>query len=168
MPLHNRLALRAAAALGFAVGATAAQAQANRPWVDPPASAASPAEKVEPPQPAASAPAAGEAAAKKPAETSPAPKAATASRPAMKRLAAKPRSPETAQKRVVDKRQVEVTRTGAIRPPTAAARRERIIREGRAEGLELMTLRTIEFPDGRRVQVLTRPDPGTVQELLGR
>jgi hypothetical protein len=29
-----------------------------------------------------------------------------------------------------------------------------------------MTLRTIEFPDGRRVQILTRPRPEAMSELM--
>jgi len=46
-------------------------------------------------------------------------------------------------------------------PNTRAAR----IREGLNSGLEVMTLRTIEFPDGRRIQILTRPKPGSLSEL---
>jgi hypothetical protein len=30
-----------------------------------------------------------------------------------------------------------------------------------------MTLRTIEFPDGRRMNVLVRPGEETVQEVMG-
>jgi hypothetical protein len=41
------------------------------------------------------------------------------------------------------------------------------VREGLNSGLQVMTLRTIEFPDGRRVQILTRPEPETMSELLG-
>lgn len=40
------------------------------------------------------------------------------------------------------------------------------IREGVNSGLEVMTLRTIEFPDGRRMQILTRPRPGAISELM--
>jgi hypothetical protein len=29
-----------------------------------------------------------------------------------------------------------------------------------------MNLRTIQLPDGRRIQVLTRPDPRTMSEVL--
>ncbi|WP_445503626.1 hypothetical protein [Microvirga sp. G4-2] len=45
---------------------------------------------------------------------------------------------------------------------TRAAR----VREGLNSGLEVMTLRTIEFPDGRRIQILTKPRPGAMSELL--
>jgi hypothetical protein len=31
-----------------------------------------------------------------------------------------------------------------------------------------MTLRTIELPDGRRMNILVRPDPQTVRDLLAR
>jgi hypothetical protein len=43
--------------------------------------------------------------------------------------------------------------------------REEQIRAGVNSGLEIMTLRTIEFPDGRRMQILTHPRPGTVSGL---
>jgi hypothetical protein len=44
------------------------------------------------------------------------------------------------------------------------APRERVSVAGRT--LEIMNLQTIELPDGRRYQVLTRPDPDTVEALL--
>ncbi|WP_205789873.1 hypothetical protein [Microvirga makkahensis] len=47
-----------------------------------------------------------------------------------------------------------------------SARAERV-REGIDAGLEVMTLRTIELPDGRRIQILTRPRPETMSELMG-
>ncbi len=55
----------------------------------------------------------------------------------------------------------------------AAERRTRVtrserIQDGLESGLRLMTLRTIQLPDGRRIQVLVRPDPEVVSELMGR
>ena len=35
-------------------------------------------------------------------------------------------------------------------------------------GLEIMNLRTIELPDGRRIRILTKPDPETVRRVLAR
>jgi hypothetical protein len=35
-----------------------------------------------------------------------------------------------------------------------------------AAGLEVRNLRTIVFADGRRITVLTRPDPETMRNLL--
>ncbi|WP_147707753.1 hypothetical protein [Microvirga massiliensis] len=37
-----------------------------------------------------------------------------------------------------------------------------------ANGLEIMNLRTIELPDGRRIRILTKPDPETVRRVLAR
>lgn len=45
------------------------------------------------------------------------------------------------------------------------ARIERI-RRGIDSGLEVMNLRTIELPDGRRINILTRPDPEFMSEIL--
>jgi hypothetical protein len=45
-------------------------------------------------------------------------------------------------------------------------RRYQTIQEGLDAGLEVMRLQTIELPDGRRIRVLTRPDPATMSELL--
>ena len=51
----------------------------------------------------------------------------------------------------------------------AAAPGRRVARAARAPerpgGLELMTLRTIEFEDGRRVTILTRPDAATIERF---
>lgn len=58
-----------------------------------------------------------------------------------------------------------------------AVQRHRVARRGPAvrlrgmrtafpPGLQVMRLRTIEFPDGRRIRILTRPDPGALRALL--
>jgi hypothetical protein len=66
----------------------------------------------------------------------------------------------------------------ALSPGIASYRREggtrggsRSTRVGRIQGggnsgLEVMNLRTIEFPDGRRINILTRPDRNTISELM--
>jgi hypothetical protein len=40
------------------------------------------------------------------------------------------------------------------------------LRDGVNSGLEVMSLRTIEFPDGRRVDVLVRPSPRALSRLM--
>lgn len=40
------------------------------------------------------------------------------------------------------------------------------LRDGVNSGLEVMSLRTIEFPDGRRVDVLVRPGPRALSRLM--
>lgn len=44
--------------------------------------------------------------------------------------------------------------------------RSATVRDALNSGLEVMSLRTIEFPDGRRVEILVRPDPRRVSDLL--
>ncbi len=61
----------------------------------------------------------------------------------------------------------EVTRA---EPRGGVERRARIarngsIREGGGSDLQLMRLRTIELPDGRRIDILTRPDQDIASEL---
>jgi hypothetical protein len=57
------------------------------------------------------------------------------------------------------------------RPPrNGIERRARVTRyesvqEGIDAGLEVMRLRTIQLPDGRRIEILTRPDQGIAGEL---
>jgi hypothetical protein len=157
---------RALAAAIFVAGPSVASAQGNRPWVDPPTTGGIP--KAEAPAPAtpeaAQRPAPAPAVASKPAASA---EAEEPSRPAKKRLArAKPKT--IATQRVDRKRTVE-TRSSTNRRAVADERRyDRMIRDGGGEPLEVMNLRTIEFPDGRRIQVLTRPDPETLSEVLRR
>jgi hypothetical protein len=45
-------------------------------------------------------------------------------------------------------------------------RRFSTVQEAVDSGLEVMNLRTIEFPDGHRINVLTRPDPRSLSGIL--
>jgi hypothetical protein len=63
----------------------------------------------------------------------------------------------------VARRRAIGTQLSQTEPRTAIERRARIIRygsvqEGLDAGLQVMRLRTIQLPDGRRIDVLTRPD----------
>ena len=157
MPRDIRRALSAVAILGCVAGPPA-QAQAGRPWVDPPAS---------PPQPA------------EPATPERAPPAAAPATPATREAATEPSARAKSQRAERPRRSQKVAqakpRRLAVRARPArrtTADRSRAgtsaltAREGVAAGLEVMTLRTIELPDGRRMNILVRPDPQTVRDLL--
>jgi cytoskeletal protein RodZ len=63
----------------------------------------------------------------------------------------------------VARRRATGTQLSQAEPRTAIERRARITRygsvqEGLDAGLQVMRLRTIQLPDGRRIDVLTRPD----------
>jgi len=49
----------------------------------------------------------------------------------------------------------------------AAPRSTRLgrVQSGPGSRLEVMSLRTIEFPDGRRITILTKPSPGAMSEM---
>jgi hypothetical protein len=62
------------------------------------------------------------------------------------------------------------TELSRAEPRNGVERRARIarngsIREGDGSNLQLMRLRTIELPDGRRIDILTRPDDDLASEL---
>lgn len=62
------------------------------------------------------------------------------------------------------------TELSRAEPRSGVERRARItrygsIREGGGSDLQLMRLRTIELPDGRRIEILTRPDQDITSEL---
>jgi hypothetical protein len=67
-----------------------------------------------------------------------------------------------------NERQRQVIQQREVAEQPARNTREERVRQGLNSGLEVMNLRTIEFPDGRRVQILTRPRPGSMSELLDR
>lgn len=156
------------------------QAQTERSWVDPPSDAGAPAPSpaMEQPKPASptSGPSTDVQADQVSREKTPQRAAKTAA-PAP----SKPVVKSTSQNAVAERKVRKPTREATIRTERqkqAAPRRELSeqtprsaradrIREGVASGLELMTLRTIEYPDGRRVQILTRPRPGDMSELGG-
>lgn len=172
-------------AFGLIAGAAAGHAQSPRAWVDPPPEAGDAPSSVAAPVIGTSKPAAvqppsratdGNAASKTDAAnrkqalqgTGEASPSMGAEKPAARQ---QPRKTVDESK---DRRQR--TRTAVRGEPSVRSRRtaERTsgssraerIREGIDAGLEVMTLRTIEFPDGRRVQILTRPRPETMSGLM--
>lgn len=133
-------------------------AQAARPWVDPPSENATSQPSVTESRPAApSTPPI--APVKEPAAVEVKQTAEPVEKPAAKPV----------PKKVVAERKVRRP-TREARASTRANQprmtREERMRRGIDSGLELMTLRTIEYPDGRRVQILTRPDQSAMSELL--
>lgn len=155
---------RAALVAGALATASPALSQAARPWVDPPLENGS--------SPSGATPNA--------VETKPTSAPAT---PTAAKMEPEPTLKPPAKKTVVEKKQrvptreasvssrprqqrgVAVSSSAPLRQPMGLTREERV-RQGLDSGLELMTLRTIEYPDGRRVQILTRPGPNTMSELL--
>ena len=83
------------------------------------------------------------------------------------------RSATRSQKRdeqAARRREPRVEVSQARQPRTGLERRARITRYGSAQegveaGLEVMRLRTIELPDGRRINVLTRPNQDIASQL---
>lgn len=139
--------LIAASLLGLAGGLAPALAQTGRTWVDPPeetgSQAAAPPSNVNPSVPQAAA--------------KPAPARRNASQgPPKQRAVAEQKPP----------RQVRPSPQQRLTATRSEAARSRQIRAGMNAGLEIMTLRTIELPDGRRMQILTRPDPEDMAQFL--
>lgn len=176
-------------AFGLLAAASAGHAQAPRPWVDPPPEAGAPAPSSSPApassvtKPAASQPSMAPADINAAARAEEADKGQAQQRaeevsssvqqekPALKpppRKAVSERKERRQQTRSAG-RSERTIRAVQSRPRVDTASRpsraERV-REGIDAGLEVMTLRTIEFPDGRRIQILTRPRPGAISELM--
>jgi predicted component of type VI protein secretion system len=183
MAAQSRLTLLFAALVGALLSLGSASAQGKRPWIDPPAdvgtqSGPSPGDKspgpVQPPseKPAArpevpSSNAVETAGPAAPERTAP---AASARRrvaaPAARSAGVSSAVPKSAAKRTgttVAARSVTAERRQALR--TARAKSEsRILAAERP--LEVMNLQTIELPDGRRFNVLTRPRPPMFESVL--
>lgn len=200
--------LRTASLLSLLMGASAAIAQAERPWVDPPSEAgAQPQTAVpfqgQPAPPATSdlskpvspssdqassdadkAPASQTGQTDKSTDTaqSQSPSVAPQPKPTVKKqtprrsvVERKTRAPsrEASSGRNVRQRASAVRRgpvgsTGSIEASQTRNRRTtrfETVQEGVDSGLELMRMRTIQFPDGRRITILTRPEPGTLSGL---
>lgn len=179
--------------LGLLASSSAGIAQTGRAWVDPPPEGGSQPQTSAPsatqPAPAA------KPAQSKPRPASPEQTATTedkASAPPSSRAGrsidhAQPGSPaiapqqKTAEKQspsrtsVVERKKrvpmkaasVKKTRQRAVVSRSAPERgtRFRTVQEGIDSGLEVMRLRTIEFPDGRRITILTKPEPSSLSEL---
>ena len=65
---------------------------------------------------------------------------------------------------VIERRFVE----GPAPDPMMMVHRNRTVRSAMRAGLAVTTIRTIEFPDGRRMQIITQPDPETELDFLTR
>jgi hypothetical protein len=177
---------RMSLALGLLAATSYAHAQSPRPWVDPPSEngASAPSSRPAP------------AEAKKPDTAQPSSSTGTSTATKTEEAKREPVSRRTEEvssatdkpvsrntpKRIVterkDRQQTRAVATRSEQPRQTIQRRELAeqsvrsaraarVREGLNSGLQVMTLRTIEFPDGRRVQILTRPEPETMSELLG-
>ncbi len=153
------------AALAACIMATSSPSlsQSARPWVDPPSDNSAPHPSVSEPRLVAPAPPSTppdttgslqEPSANDPKQTAE-PIQKPAAKPVPKRAVAEKKVRRPAREANVSHRASQQRMT-----------REERVRRGIDSGLELMTLRTIEYPDGRRVQILTRPDPGAMSELL--
>ena len=171
------------------LAAPGAWAQARSPWVDPPQNLAAPQTPAAEPKGSSNAapPADPETTA-----SSPAPAGDSASRRRVAspgrgtetlKAATTPRQSGTAPGRrdaasAVAARADSRRATLAKRAPDPSARRlavserglrgarARALAEGLDSGLEVMNLQTLEGPDGRRITVLTRPTPRTMEDLL--
>lgn len=170
-------------AIGLLAGASSGHAQSARPWVDPPAGSGEPSKAP----PSAPTPTAAQPEAPRPPSEISTAKDGEAGKQKQQQAEKppsvqeeKPAVPPPARKTVTERKERrEKTRAAArsersvqtAQPRRAADRttrltREERVRQGVEAGLEVMTLRTIEFPDGRRVQILTRPRPGAVSEFM--
>ena len=185
-----------ASIVGLLPGAPTALAQASRPWVDPPSTfGARPAAKdtltpvpdpeldpavtnaIPHPPPRPAPPATGHAVTH-PETTARAPER---SQPDHQAAATRDEQEASAKdeprKAEIRKRSARASRDQ--HPNAQAAKRQAFAREsGRerapdggavlANGLEIMNLRAIVLPDGRRIRILTKPDPETVRRVLAR
>jgi hypothetical protein len=142
-------------------------AQAPRPWVDPPPDNGT-SQPVAKPSAVDTKPLASTtpAVAAKP-EKEPVTAEVEKSAEKVEKSAAKKLTPKRA---VAEKKLRRPTREASVSSRASQQQprvtRDERVRRGLDSGLELMTLRTIEYPDGRRVQILTRPSPGAMSELL--
>ncbi len=171
MPLAPRLRqpLVVALAAGWLAGVVPAGAQEARPWVDPPTGSAAPAPRPPEPAPAAPPPDGPQAepapaqarAPDAPARASSAAK--TPEAPAAKAVAATPAGTfAKPERRAAPRRAARAESPGrrvaaAARPAPRAARPvSRVARAAPPRSLEMLRIRTIELPDGRQVEIVTR------------
>ena len=162
--------LIAASLAAVAAGASPALAQTNRPWVDPPADLAAPAQKpggAEPrPASVAAKPDETEVAKEKPAAATAEPvKVEAAKAEPVKVEAPKPEPVREASETKPTPRVKKVVVAPAPRPAKVTARpqpsrkvaQRRSAPAQRPDGLVVMRMQTLQLPDGRTMTVLTRP-----------
>src|SRR5215211_119450 len=181
MAIQLRSVFGAAWLIAPLLGFSPAAAQEKRLWVDPPADLSTQA------GPNAAIPGAAARPAGRPTEPPEKPPGAQKSaidseaRPATKPDFAAPKTRTAASRSVgpaastgkASRRHARLVRPESSPPRVAArggaarpAQERRLSLAGRP--LELMSLQTIELPDGRRLNVLTRPDPQMVEDVLQR
>lgn len=171
-------ALGAAFLFVIAFGASAAFGQ-GRTWVDPPSGAPAQTPAAAPKKPdspaATQAPRARSGAQAAPEQAAPAPKAERAA--PVRRAQAAPRPQRSVATRAARPARTvartETTRRAAMRTQrprfaarSAPSRRIRTVRDALQAGYVAMRLRTIEYPDGSRVNVLVQPDGSTMRSLM--
>ena len=189
---RQHLALRAISLLGLLAFGSAAFAQAERLWIDPPADLGA---RANPPRPDITSPPAPpdvlrsspsempppqvEDAAARPSETGPQEPeqpAAAIAEPTVEKNGATPESVTISRKTkhqaasASQRKKQAAVRAAARHAQTkrASTQRFRTVQDAVNSGLVVMNLRTIELPDGRRVTVLVRPDPRTLAEVMQR
>jgi hypothetical protein len=189
MAAQTRLTLVTAALVGSILGVGAASAQGKRPWIDPPAdvgaqSGSSPADKSSAPvQPSPEKPVArpetpasnsvDTAAPAAPERTAPAVSArrrvaepaARSGRGTSKvaRSVAKRTGPSVASRSLAGGSR-QALRTARAKSNARVSSNSRV--SAAARPLEIMNLQTIELPNGRRFNVLTRPSPRMFESVL--
>lgn len=195
MSTELRRMLGAASLVALIACASSAWAETPAGWVDPPDPADVPSSPPAPPTaratPAESASAPARAAEPEPAGRRESSRAARSERTRSPQQSARTdrsaepdRSHSRSAAAAAPKRSVQAKLSGRRRLAAAVASRREVsraerpivegpvstrvhtVRQALGSGLVVMRLRTLEYPDGRRVNVLTKPDPDTMQRLL--
>ncbi|WP_147021787.1 hypothetical protein [Microvirga aerophila] len=167
----------------LAIGSTAL-AQTDRPWVDPPGEggaapqtgAPSPSQSAVPPAAPSTPSPATESTASNPVKAAPvdareSPRESKRAEPPTRKKATSVARTRSTPKVVTERPNRQTPRKAiaarskpqVVTADRIGAGRQRLV--GRP--LEVMTLRTIEFPDGRRMNVLVRPGEERIQEVVG-
>ena len=138
-------------AASILAGTSLSLAQGSRPWVDPPANLSAPTEKPRNDE------------SSKPAPVASPPKAEVKAEPAKAEAPSEKTEPKQAVKEApAPKRKHAVAKPARPKVAARAQARSRVAQQRiapgqRADGLEVMQMQTLQFPDGRTVTVLTRP-----------
>jgi hypothetical protein len=151
----------AASLFGLTAGTSLALAQATRPWVDPPADLTAPAASPEKPRVEEPAPVAAKAApdaevGKAKSETKPEAAKVESEAPAATGQVAESKEADARKAPASKPARAKVATKRAPKPQPRVAQR-RNAPEGRQDGLVVMQMQTLQFPDGRTMTVLTRP-----------
>jgi hypothetical protein len=183
-----RRALGATSLLALLVAGSAALAQTERPWVDPPSEteptrlapssqAPSPAQVAVPTAPStpldpektapAKLAAPQEGTSRIQAQTAVRQRASMAKTPPQRKVASERRTRDVSSKAIAARPKLAEKAVTDDRAGMSRTNRQRLAGQAPvASRLEVMTLRTIEFPDGRRMNVLVRPNAEVARDLL--